>query len=486
MTSNNTSQNSGANNNGAGCQIGMIGLAVMGANLVRNLERNGYKCAVFNRTTTVTDEFMKENEGKNFVPSATLEEFVASLERPRKAIIMIQAGKAVDAVIDNLIALMDKGDIIIDAGNTHYKDTQKREEYCKSKGINFVGMGVSGGEEGALWGPSIMPGGPSESWEILKPFLTKISAKVKGKNGAEEPCVTHIGPDGAGHFVKMVHNGIEYGDMQLIAESYDILKQIGGLGAKDLHSVFAEWNEGILNSFLIEITAQIFKKIDPETGNYLVDMILDKGGQKGTGKWTIQLAADFAATVPTIAAAVDARNLSALKTERVKASKEFAKPDLRETTKEKDLVNLVRDALYSAKILSYAQGMYLLQKASIENKWDLKLNEIASIWRGGCIIRAKLLGEIEKAFLDNPGIPNLMLANSFKEELKRGVPALRKITALAITAGIPVPAFTSAISYFDLYTTERLPLNLTQAQRDLFGAHTYERTDREGICHSEW
>lgn len=461
-------------------KVAVIGLAVMGSNLARNIERNGYPIAVYNRTESVTKEFMDAYgvEG-NFTPAYSLEDVVQKLDRPRQLILMIKAGSAVDTVIENLLPLLDKGDMILDGGNTYFTDTDRREAACKEKGISFLGVGISGGEEGALNGPSIMPGGPKEAWKIVAPMLEAISAK------APHPCTTYIGPGGAGHFVKMVHNGIEYGDMQLIAESYHLLSALAGLGNEELHSIYSEWNEGVLSSYLIEITSQIFTKDDDQDGDgKLVDAILDKAGQKGTGRWTAQVALDLGVAIPTISSAVDARILSSLKSERELASSHFAMPA--STPKDPSLKAIVHDALYASKILSYAQGMALLQVASKEYDWNLPLSEIASIWEGGCIIRAQFLEDITRAFENNTELPNLMLDPFIKTELSRTVPGLRKVIGLAALSGIPTLSMAASLSYFDSYRLGRLPQNLTQAQRDYFGAHTFERTDMEGVFHADW
>jgi len=461
-------------------QVGMIGLAVMGANLARNLERNGFSCAVYNRSYEVTEKFIKANEGKAFLPAKTLEEFVQSIEAPRKIFMMIQAGTATDAVIRLLIPLLDKGDILIDGGNAYFKDTVAREALCTEAGINFLGVGISGGEEGALNGASIMPGGPRTAWEKVAPILEKIAA------WADAPCTSYIGPGGAGHFVKMVHNGIEYGDMQLIAEAYDLLKRKGGYTPPELGELFGEWNEGVLQSYLIEITSKIFKRSDDQGEGYLVDKIVDRAGQKGTGKWTTQTALDLGIAIPTISSSVDARALSALKPERLAAAEHFERPEVALVADKDAFARDVHDALYCAKIMSYAQGMALLEAGSREWNWDLKLGEIAALWKGGCIIRARFLDEIRKAYVENPSLANLILAPSMKQQVFSRIGALRRIVATAVEAGIPVPSFSSSLSYFDSYTTASLPQNLTQAQRDFFGAHTFMRTDREGAFHAQW
>ncbi|RMG40241.1 MAG: NADP-dependent phosphogluconate dehydrogenase [Candidatus Dadabacteria bacterium] len=461
--------------------IGMIGLGVMGANLARNIENKGYACAVYNRTYSVTERFMAENQGKNFHPASSMEEFVSLMERPRQIFIMVKAGKPVDSVLEHLLEIVDQGDVIIDAGNSHYSDTERREALAKSKGIYFLGTGVSGGEEGALHGPSIMPGGSKEAWEIVKEVLQKIAAKYEG-----EPCVDYIGPGGSGHFVKMVHNGIEYGDMQLIAEAYQILREGKGLSNEQLSEVFSEWNQGELKSYLIEITAKIFTVKDQSSGDYLVDKILDRAGQKGTGRWTAESAISLGVPIPTLAAAVDARVLSSLKDERVAASKVLKGQVLSELNNIECSVKDVRDALYAAKIICYAQGMDLLRRASNEWNWNLNLSSIASLWRAGCIIRAAFLDQIREAFAGEELPANMMLAGNLCETLQSKIPALRKVSVKATLAGIPALAFSSAVGYYDSYRLERLPQNLTQAQRDFFGAHTYERVDKQGVFHTEW
>jgi len=464
------------------CDFGLIGLAVMGQNLVLNVERNGFSVAVYNRTAARTEEFMAgPAQGKNIRPSYTLEEFVGSLKRPRKIMIMVKAGAPVDGVIEQLKLLLDPGDLLIDGGNSFFGDTERRAEDLEAAGILYLGSGVSGGEYGALWGPSIMPGGQSDAWKMLQPVLTAVSAKVDG-----EPCVAYIGPRGAGHYVKMVHNGIEYGDMQLIAESYDILHRAGGLSAAELHEVFAEWNRGELESYLIEITADILAKLDEETGQPLVDAILDEAKQKGTGKWTSQSALDLGAPTPTINAAVESRIISAYKDERVAASKVLSGPEVRYDGDNQSLIADVRAALYAAKICSYAQGFALLRAASEEYDYGLDLGEIARIWRGGCIIRAGFLNDIRAAFQKDPELPNLLLAPYFKEAVEMRQGALRRVIQTAVRLGIPCLAFSASLAYYDAYRTARLPANLTQAQRDYFGAHTYRRLDKEGSFHTEW
>jgi 6-phosphogluconate dehydrogenase, decarboxylating len=465
--------------------IGLIGLAVMGENLVLNMESKGFRVSVFNRTTSVTEKFAAGRaRGKNIVPTKTLEEFVQSLARPRKAQIMVKAGAPVDAVIEQLVPLLEPGDVIIDGGNSLWTDTQRREKALKEKGIHFFGVGVSGGEEGALKGPSIMPGGSREGWESLAPIYTKIAAVAEG-----EPCCRYMGPDGAGHYVKMVHNGIEYGDMQLICEAYAILKATINPSAEEFHQIFSTWNQGELDSFLIEITANIFTKKDPETGKPLVDVILDKAGQKGTGKWTVGHATEMGVPLSVIGSAVEARILSSLKDERVAAAKVLTGPSPAPYAgSREELINAVRDALYASKIISYAQGMVQLGKASELYNWNLNFEDIASIWRGGCIIRARFLNRITEAYRKNPGLKNLVLDPFFSDILLRTQASWRKAVQTAIEYGVAVPAFSAALSYFDSYRTERLPANLLQAQRDYFGAHTYERIDKPAgeFFHTEW
>ncbi|XYJ23616.1 NADP-dependent phosphogluconate dehydrogenase [Bacillus velezensis] len=463
-------------------QIGVIGLAVMGKNLALNIESRGFSVSVYNRSSSKTEEFLEEAKGKNVVGTYSIEEFVQSLETPRKILLMVKAGTATDATIQSLLPHLEKDDILIDGGNTYYKDTQRRNKELAESGIHFIGTGVSGGEEGALKGPSIMPGGQKEAHELVKPILEAISAKVDG-----EACTTYIGPDGAGHYVKMVHNGIEYGDMQLISESYFILKQVLGLSAEELHEVFAEWNKGELDSYLIEITADIFTKKDEETGKPLVDVILDKAGQKGTGKWTSQSALDLGVPLPIITESVFARFISAMKEERVKASGLLSGPDVKSVTENKEeLIEAVRKALFMSKICSYAQGFAQMKAASEEYNWDLKYGEIAMIFRGGCIIRAAFLQKIKDAYDREPELDNLLLDSYFKNIAESYQGALRQVISLAVAQGVLVPSFSSALAYYDSYRTAVLPANLIQAQRDYFGAHTYERTDKEGIFHTEW
>jgi len=467
------------------CDIGLIGLAVMGENLVLNMESKGFTVAVYNRTTEVTEKFAAGRaKGKNIVPTRTLQEFVAALKRPRKAMIMVKAGAPVDAVIAQLVPLLEPGDIIIDGGNSLWTDTQRREKELAPKGIHFVGAGVSGGEEGALKGPSIMPGGSKESWEAVGPIFTKIAAQVDG-----EACCRHMGPDGAGHYVKMVHNGIEYGDMQLICEAYAILKATINPSAEEFHQIFAEWNRGELNSYLIDITEKIFTKVDPETGKPLVDVILDKAGQKGTGKWTVGHAVELGVPLSTIAAAVEARIISSMKEERVAASSVLPGPVPKPFTGDRaKLIAAVRDALYASKIVSYAQGFVQLGAAAALYNWPLNFGDIATIWRGGCIIRAQFLNRIKEAYEKDPGLKNLLLDPFFRDIIVKTQDHWRYAIVTAIEQGVATPAFSASLAYYDSYRSASLPANLLQAQRDFFGAHTYERVDkpRGEFFHTEW
>src|SRR5216117_1667462 len=465
------------------CDIGLIGLGVMGENLALNMESKGFSVAAFNRTTEVTEKFAAGRaKGKNIQPTRTMEEFVAALKKPRIAMMMIKAGKPVDIVIGEIAPLLERGDVLIDGGNSLFTDTQRRGNELEGTGIHFVGMGVSGGEEGALKGPSLMPGGSRESWEIIAPIFRKIAAQVDG-----EPCCRYMGPDGAGHYVKMVHNGIEYGDMQLICEAYAILKDVVGMDDKQLAATFTEWNKGELDSYLIEITSQIFRKIDPETGKPLVDVILDKAGQKGTGMWTLQSAIAQSVVISTINAAVEARVISSRKDERVAASKILPQPKPTKFSGDrKQLIEAVRNALYASKIVSYAQGMELLGAASHQYNWNLNFGDIATIWRGGCIIRAKFLNRIVEAYARDPALHNLLLDSYFTDIIKNTQDNWRIAVATAIEFGVAVPAFSASLAYFDSYRSARLPSNLLQAQRDFFGAHTYERIDKPGVFHTEW
>lgn len=466
-------------------KIAMIGLGVMGENLAFNIERNGFPIAVWNRDPAKVNRFVdKAGAERRVVGAHSMEELARVLERPRKVILLVKAGDPVDWTIAQLKPYIEKGDIIIDGGNSFFRDTQRREKELKLEGINFIGSGVSGGETGALWGPSLMPGGDKQAYEQIRPIWEAIAAKVD-----DGPCVTYIGPDGAGHFVKMVHNGIEYGDMQLIAEAYDILRNVLGLGDADLATIFSEWNQGPLNSFLIEITAKIFTVKDQVTGKPLVDMILDSAGQKGTGKWTSWVALDYGIAIPTIHAAIEARVLSALKSERVAASQHLPGPARAAFTGNKDeMIQAVHDALYASKICSYAQGMNLIREGSREEKWNIDLGELSRIWKGGCIIRAQFLDKIKQAYRQQPGLANLLLDPYFKDWVLKAQENWRKAITTAQAAGIPCAAMAGSLSYFDAYRTENLPQNLTQAQRDFFGAHTYVRIDNPdaGAVHTDW
>ncbi|MFK4443752.1 6-phosphogluconate dehydrogenase [Caballeronia udeis] len=462
--------------------IGVVGLAVMGRNLALNIESRGHAVSVYNRSREKTDELIAEHPDKKLVPSYTLEEFVESLEKPRRILLMVKAGQGTDATIDSLRPLLDKGDILIDGGNTHFTDTIRRNTDLAKSGLHFIGTGVSGGEEGALKGPSIMPGGQKEAYDLVAPILTEIAAKAPDG----EPCVAYMGPDGAGHYVKMVHNGIEYGDMQLIAESYDVLKRVAGLSNEELGKVYVEWNKGELDSYLIEITSKIFSKKDEETGKDLVDVILDRAAQKGTGKWTSQNALDLGAPLPLITEAVFARVLSSLKDQRVEASKQLTGPKPKFDGDRDAFVEAVRRALFLSKIVSYAQGFAQLRAASEEYKWDLQYGQIAKIFRAGCIIRAGFLQKITDAYKTNPDLHNLLLDPYFSDIATKYQGALRDVVVAAVKAGVPVPAFSSAVAYYDSYRSETLPANLVQAQRDFFGAHTFERVDKKGSFHADW
>jgi 6-phosphogluconate dehydrogenase len=464
--------------------IGVVGLAVMGRNLALNIESRGHAVSVFNRTREKTDELIAEFPDRKLVPTFTMEEFVASLEKPRRILLMVKAGAPTDATIAALQPLLEKGDILIDGGNTHFTDTIRRNQDLAKAGLHFIGTGVSGGEEGALKGPSIMPGGQRDAYDLVAPILTEIAAKAPDDG---EPCVAYMGPDGAGHFVKMVHNGIEYGDMQLIAESYAVLKQVLGLSNEELGRVYTEWNKGELDSYLIEITSKIFSKKDDVTGKDLVDIILDRAAQKGTGKWTSQNALDLGAPLPLITEAVFARVLSSLKDQRVAASKVLEGPKTKPFAGDREaFIEAVRRALYFSKVISYAQGFAQLRAASDEYKWDLDYGTIAKIFRAGCIIRARFLQKITDAYTKDKALANLLLDPYFRDIAANYQGALRDVVTAAIAAGVPVPAFSSAIAYFDGYRSERLPANLVQAQRDFFGAHTFERIDKPGSFHAEW
>ncbi len=465
--------------------IGLIGLAVMGENLVLNMESRGYTVAVFNRTTSKVDEFVNgRGKGKKFVGAHTPQEFIASLKRPRKVMMLVKAGDAVDATIKSVIDLLEPGDILIDGGNTHFPDTNRRMAEANTKGLLYIGTGVSGGEEGALKGPSIMPGGDEKAWPQVKEIFQSIAAKVDGG----VPCCDWVGPQGAGHFVKMVHNGIEYGDMQLIGESYNLMSGLLGLQPPELSKVFGEWNKGKLDSYLIEITSEIFGFTDPETKQPLVNVILDKAGQKGTGKWTVDCATEHGIPLTLIAEAVFARCLSAQKTQRVAAEKILNGPEGAFSGEKVQFIADVESALYASKIVSYAQGYDLMAAQAKASGWKLNNGGIALMWRGGCIIRSKFLGKIKEAFDKNPSLANLLIDPFFAAELERCQAGWRRAIAAAVTHGIPVPAMGAALAYFDGYRTARLPANLLQAQRDYFGAHTYERTDKPAgeFFHTNW
>lgn len=460
--------------------IGVIGMAVMGKNLALNIADHGYSVSIYNRTTEVMEEVLKENPNSGLTGYKTLGDFVASLESPRKIIVMVKAGKPVDAILDQLIPLIDKGDIVVDAGNSFYLDTIRREKYYRDLGFNFVGMGVSGGEEGARFGPAIMPGGSLEAHAHLKPILEAISAKVDG-----EPCTTYIGTDGAGHYVKMVHNGIEYGDMELISEAYHLLKDVAGLSNKELADVFTEWNKGDLNSYLIEITSHIFKTKDDLSDKDIIDVIKDNAGQKGTGIWTTKESMDLGVHTSVITSAVFARFISARRSERIHAKNLLPVNTTKIDVNREEFIEKVRLALYLSKIVSYAQGFVLLAEAAKHYNWNLDFKSISKIFRGGCIIRAQFLNRIAEAYEKNPNLENLLLDDYFMDIVKNGLGALREVNSIAVLSGIPVPALNSAISYYDAYRSDALSTNLVQAQRDYFGAHTYERLDREGSFHFE-
>lgn len=462
-------------------QIGVVGMAVMGRNLAMNIESRGYTVSIFNRSGDKTDEVIAENPGKNLAAYYSIEEFVESLEKPRRILLMVKAGEATDKTIASLTPHLDKGDILIDGGNTHFQDTIRRNRELSDQGFNFIGTGVSGGEEGALKGPSIMPGGQKEAYELVAPILEKIAAVAEG-----EPCVAYMGADGAGHYVKMVHNGIEYGDMQLIAEAYSLLRQALNLSNEQLAETFANWNKGELNSYLIDITKDIFTKKDEE-GKYLVDVILDEAANKGTGKWTSQSALDLGEPLSLITESVFARYLSALKEQRVAASKVLTGPKVTPASGDQaEFIEKVRRALYLGKIVSYAQGFSQLKAASKENNWDLHYGEIAKIFRAGCIIRAQFLQKITDAYAADADIANLLLAPYFKQIADEYQQALRDVVSYAVQNGIPTPTFSAAIAYYDSYRSAVLPANLIQAQRDYFGAHTYKRIDKDGVFHTEW
>jgi 6-phosphogluconate dehydrogenase len=468
----------------AKASFGMIGLGVMGENLALNVEEHGFPVAVWNLEGEWVDRFIAKHPGKQLTGTKTFEEFTASLERPRRIMMMIKAGDPVDMTIKSIAPHLESGDILIDGGNSFFKDTQRRTAECDALGFHFVGSGVSGGEEGARFGPSLMPGGSQESWQAIRPVFEAIAAK--SDSGA---CVTHVGTDGAGHFVKMVHNGIEYGDMQLIAEAYEMLRKVLGADAAELAEIFEQWNKGRLESFLIEITSHIFRVKDPETGEPLVDKVLDKAGQKGTGKWTAQVALDLAVPVPTIAAAIDARVLSSMKDERVVASKRIKGPSVVKPGDRKQFIADVHDALYASKICSYAQGMALIQAGSREWNWNIDMREMARIWKAGCIIRAKFLDSIMQAYERNRELPNLLLDDEFNARVAESQGAWRRAVSTAQSNGIAVPAMSGSLAYLDAYRTPEMPQNLTQAQRDDFGSHTYQRNDKGAdapFVHTDW
>jgi len=463
-------------------KIGVVGLGVMGRNLALNMERNGFPVVGYDLDEQKTNALLVESVAKSILGVKTPDALMAALEEPRRILLMVPAGTAVDSAITHLLPHLKPGDIVIDGGNSHFLDTERRVKDFEARGMRFVGAGVSGGEEGAKWGPAIMPGGSPESWQALAPIFNAIAAKAEDG----EPCVAYIGPRGAGHYVKMVHNGIEYGDMQLIAEAYDLLHRGLGLDAPALSSIFSTWNEGRLKSYLIEITANIFKQIEPETGLPVVDLILDEAQQKGTGKWTSQNALDIGAPIPTINAGLVSRIISALKPERVIAAQVLSGPTPRFEGEPAAFIAAVGNALYASKITSYAQGLAMMKMASKEYGYDLNLREIAKIWRAGCVIRASLLGDIMAAYERNPQLVNLMLDPSFQGALDACQADWRRVIQSAVGMGIPVPAMSASLAYYDAFRSERLPANLTQAQRDYFGAHTYRRIDRDGIFHTQW
>jgi 6-phosphogluconate dehydrogenase len=461
------------------CDIGVVGMAVMGQNLALNIESKGYKVAVYNRDNDKTKKFIEERaSNKNILGTYTYEELAKSLNRPRKIMLMVKAGKPVDDVIEQLLPNLEKGDIIIDGGNSHYKDTNRRFKYLQDKGIRFLGTGISGGEYGALHGPSIMPGGDKSAYEEMKDIFEAIAAKTE-----DGPCVAYLGPSSSGHYVKMVHNGIEYAIMELISEAYDIMRKVFRLSADEMHEIFKKWNDEH-KSYLMEITYKILEWKDEETGKPLVDVILDSAQQKGTGKWSVQDALDLNISIPTINAAVNARTLSAIKHERLEIGNIFDTPV--NNSLNNDFINSVRDALYIATIIAYAEGMKLLQVASSEYGYGLDLSEVARIWEDGCIIRSALLKPIQKSFKSKPNLVNLIISEEFRKDFENRIPKLREVVSEIKKIGIPIPAFASALDYFDGLRSKELPANLIQAQRDFFGAHTYQRKDKEGIFHTEW
>jgi 6-phosphogluconate dehydrogenase len=464
--------------------FGIVGLGTMGRNLALNIESRGFSVAVWNLEVDWTARFLTEHRGGQFTGAKTLPDLIAALERPRRIMMMIPAGAPVDSMIRQFTPLLERGDVLIDGGNSFFEDTRRREADLRPAGLEFVGCGVSGGEEGARFGPSLMPGGSADAWHRVKDVLEAIAAKTEAG-----PCVTHVGPDGAGHFVKMVHNGIEYGDMQLIAEAYDVLHRALGLSTTEIADVFARWNTGVLESFLVELTAHVCRVIDPETGQPLVDVIQDKAGQKGTGRWTAQVALELAVPIPTIAAEIDARVLSSLKDQRVAASERLAGPTTARAFADSDrqlVIDSVADALHASRVCSYAQGMALIAAGSAHYDWHIDLSEMARIWKAGCIIRARLLDPVRAAFTRHPSLVNLLMDDDLGREVQEAQAGWRRVAAAAVAAGIPVPAMTASLAYFDSYRTARLPQNLTQAQRDAFGAHTFERVERAGFMHADW
>ena len=468
----------------SGARFGVIGLGTMGRNLALNIESRGVPVAVWNLETEWVDDFLRDHPGQAFTGTKSFEELAKALDKPRRILMMIPAGKPVDQTIEKIKPVLEPGDILIDGGNSWFEDTRRREAALRPSGIHYVGCGVSGGEEGARYGPSIMPGGSPESWAALKDVLEAIAARTDAG-----PCVTHVGTDGAGHFVKMVHNGIEYGDMQLIAESWDLLRRGLGMSAGETADVFDQWNRGRLESFLVELTARVCRTTDPETKRPLVDVVLDKAGQKGTGRWTTQVALDLGVSVPTIAAALDARGMSSLKDQRVEASGLLKGPDPAAGFAGVDRTRVIADleaALYAARICDYAQGMALIRAGAEKYGWTIDLAEIGRIWKGGCIIRAQLLDPVRNAFKAAPDLANLLLDPAIGDLVESAQAGWRQTVARTAVSGIPMPAHTSALGYFDSYRTARLPQSLTQAQRDAFGAHTYERIDRPGAVHSDW
>jgi len=463
--------------------IGVVGLGVMGANLALNIESRGFPVVGYDRDGDKAREFLEgPASGRQIGTVDSAEALMASLDRPRRILMMVPAGAPVDSVIEHLRPHLEPGDVLIDGGNSHFLDTDRRSDTLAADGFNYLGTGVSGGEEGALRGPSIMPGGQVEAWEALRPILEAIAARAED----DEPCVAHMGPRGAGHYVKMVHNGIEYGDMQLIAEVYDLLHRGAGIPPAELAEIFDEWNQGDLQSYLVEITAKIFRRIDPDTGKPLVDVILDEAKQKGTGKWMSQNSFDVGAPIPTVNAAVESRIVSALKDERVQASRVIQGSALAFRGDRRALVASARQALYASKVTSYAQGMALLRMASDEYQYAIDPGTVARIWRAGCIVRAALLSDIRDAFRTEPGLLNLLLDPTFRDAMAARQEGWRHVVQTAVGLGIPVPALSVSLAYYDAYRSERLPANLTQAQRDFFGAHTYRRIDRDGVFHTEW